>query len=49
MGADLAYIGSPFIATKEARAVDAYKQMIVDSASSDIVYSITSPAFTATI
>ncbi|MBA8877223.1 NAD(P)H-dependent flavin oxidoreductase [Phyllobacterium myrsinacearum] len=39
MGADLAYIGSPFIATKEARAVDAYKQMIVDSASSDIVYS----------
>ncbi|WP_288191689.1 nitronate monooxygenase family protein [uncultured Phyllobacterium sp.] len=39
MGADLAYIGSPFIATKEARAVDAYKQMIVDSVSSDIVYS----------
>ncbi|WP_377294945.1 NAD(P)H-dependent flavin oxidoreductase [Rhizobium sp. SG2393] len=39
MGADLAYIGSPFIATEEARAVDAYKQMIVDSAASDIVYS----------
>lgn len=39
MGADLAYIGSPFIATREARAVDAYKQMIVDSVSSDIVYS----------
>ncbi|SDP89203.1 nitronate monooxygenase family protein [Phyllobacterium sp. OV277] len=39
MGADLAYIGSPFIATTEARAVDGYKQMIVDSASSDIVYS----------
>ena len=39
MGADLAYIGSPFIATNEARAVDSYKQMIVDSASSDIVYS----------
>jgi nitronate monooxygenase len=39
MGADLAYIGSPFIATTEARAVDEYKQMIVDSASSDIVYS----------
>ena len=39
MGADLAYIGSPFIATNEARAVDGYKQMIVDSASSDIVYS----------
>lgn len=39
MGADLAYIGSPFIATDEARAVDAYKQMIVDSNSDDIVYS----------
>jgi nitronate monooxygenase len=39
MGADLAYIGSPFIATPEARAVDAYKQMIVDSAAKDIVYS----------
>src|SRR5690606_34193861 len=39
MGADLAYIGSPFIATTEARATDAYKQMIVDSNSSDIVYS----------
>ena len=39
MGADLAYIGSAFIATTEARAVDAYKQMIVDSKASDIVYS----------
>ncbi len=39
MGADLAYIGSPFIATKEARAADAYKQMIVEGASKDIVYS----------
>ena len=39
MGADLAYIGSPFIATKEARAVEAYKQMIVDSRAADIVYS----------
>ncbi len=39
MGADLAYIGSPFIATTEARASDGYKQMIVDSNSSDIVYS----------
>ncbi|MEP7455705.1 nitronate monooxygenase family protein [Phyllobacterium sp. SB3] len=39
MGADLAYIGSSFIATEEARAVDDYKKMIVDSASSDIVYS----------
>ena len=39
MGADLAYIGTPFIATDEARAVDDYKQMIVDSAAADIVYS----------
>jgi nitronate monooxygenase len=39
MGADLAYIGSPFIATDEARAADGYKQMIVDSDSDDIVYS----------
>lgn len=39
MGADLAYIGSPFIATEQARASDAYKQMIVDSNASDIVYS----------
>ena len=39
MGADLAYIGSPFIATHEARAVDEYKRMIVDSKAADIVYS----------
>ncbi|WP_418320492.1 NAD(P)H-dependent flavin oxidoreductase [Piscinibacter sakaiensis] len=39
MGADFAYIGSAFIATDEARAADAYKQMIVDSSSDDIVYS----------
>ena len=39
MGADLAYIGSPFISTTEARAGDDYKQMIVGSTSSDIVYS----------
>lgn len=39
MGADLAYIGSAFIATHEARAVEGYKQMIVDSDSDDIVYS----------
>ena len=38
-GADLAYIGSAFIATHEARASDAYKQMIVQSNSDDIVYS----------
>ena len=39
IGADFAYIGSAFIATNEARAVDAYKQMVVDSKASDIVYS----------
>ncbi|WP_420468637.1 NAD(P)H-dependent flavin oxidoreductase [Panacagrimonas sp.] len=39
MGADFAYIGSPFIATVEARAAEAYKQCIVDSTSDDIVYS----------
>ncbi|MCO5156273.1 MAG: nitronate monooxygenase family protein [Aquamicrobium sp.] len=39
MGADLAYIGSPFIATREARATDAYKEMIVESNAADIVYS----------
>src|SRR5512140_2779315 len=39
MGADLAYIGSAFIATHEARASDAYKQAIVDCDSDDIVYS----------
>ena len=41
MGADLAYIGSPFIATPEARAVDEYKDMIVSSEAKDIVYSNT--------
>lgn len=39
MGADLAYIGSRFIATKEANAVEDYKQMVVDCAANDIVYS----------
>ena len=39
MGADVAYIGSAFIATREANAKDEYKQMIVDSASADIVYT----------
>ncbi len=39
MGADFGYIGSAFIATTEARAVEGYKQMIVDSKASDIVYS----------
>jgi nitronate monooxygenase len=39
MGADLAYLGSAFIATTEANAEQAYKQAIVDHASSDIIYS----------
>jgi nitronate monooxygenase len=39
MGADFAYIGSAFIATEEARAVDAYKQAILEGSSEDIVYS----------
>lgn len=39
MGADLAYIGTRFIATTEARASEAYKQMIVDSSAKDVVYS----------
>ena len=39
MGADFAYIGSPFIATDEARASEAYKQCVVDSSSDDIVYT----------
>ncbi|MEQ1403887.1 nitronate monooxygenase family protein [Neorhizobium sp. Rsf11] len=39
MGADMAYIGSPFIATHEARASESYKQMMVDSNAADIVYS----------
>ena len=39
MGADLAYIGSAFIATDEARASEAYKQAVVDGDSDEIVYS----------
>lgn len=39
MGADLAYIGSAFIATTEANADPRYKQAIVDSSAEDIVYS----------
>ena len=39
MGADLAYIGSRFIASTEANAEDGYKQMLVESAADDIVYS----------
>ena len=39
MGADFAYIGSAFIATDEARAVEGYKQAIVEGSSDEIVYS----------
>jgi nitronate monooxygenase len=39
MGADLAYIGSPFIATDEANATPGYKQGIVEGKAADIVYS----------
>jgi nitronate monooxygenase len=39
MGADLAYIGSSFIATQEANAEQPYKQSLVDSSSDDIVLS----------
>jgi nitronate monooxygenase len=39
MGADLAYVGSAFIATQEANADPAYKQMIVESSGEDIVYT----------
>jgi nitronate monooxygenase len=38
-GADLAYVGSPFIATDEANASEAYKQGIVDGSAADIVYT----------
>jgi nitronate monooxygenase len=39
MGADLAYLGTRFIATRESNAVDGYKQMIVASGAKDIVYT----------
>lgn len=38
-GADFAYVGSAFLSTREANNDAAYKQMIVDSSASDIVYS----------
>ena len=43
LGADLAYIGTRFIATKEANATDEYKHMILSSTANDIVYT---PEFT---
>jgi nitronate monooxygenase len=45
MGADLAYIGTRFIATTEANAAPAYKQMIVESSASDVLYT---PYFSGT-
>jgi nitronate monooxygenase len=39
LGADFAYMGTRFIATKEANADEGYKQMLIDSAADDIVYS----------
>ena len=39
LGADLAYIGTRFIATEEANAMPGYKDMIVDSKSADVVYT----------
>jgi nitronate monooxygenase len=38
-GADLAYVGSPFIATEEANAPDDYKKAIVEGGAADIVYT----------
>ena len=43
IGADLAYLGTRFIATREGNAPAAYKEMIVDSTSADIIYT---PLFT---
>jgi nitronate monooxygenase len=39
LGADFAYVGSAFIATREANAVDRYKEMVAASGAEDIVYS----------
>jgi len=41
MGADFAYVGTRFIATKEANASQGYKDMIIDSSANDIMYSST--------
>jgi nitronate monooxygenase len=43
MGADLAYLGTRFVASAEANAAEGYKRMIVDSRAADIVYT---PYFT---
>ena len=39
MGCDLAYLGTRFIATREANAPDRYKQMIADARAADVVYT----------
>lgn len=39
LGADLAYLGSRFIATQECRAEEAFKQMVLDSTAEDVVYT----------
>jgi nitronate monooxygenase len=39
LGADMAYIGTRFLATAEAHVPEGYKQMIVDSSSDDVVYT----------
>ncbi|MEL7028089.1 MAG: nitronate monooxygenase family protein [Pseudomonadota bacterium] len=39
MGADLAYVGTRFIATEEANANQDYKQMLIDHAAKDVVYT----------
>jgi len=39
MGADLAYLGTRFISTRESMAQPAFKQMIVDAAAKDIIYT----------
>ena len=49
LGADFAYIGSAFIATKEANAVEGYKQMITSSSAEDTSIPTCSPAYTAII
>ncbi len=45
MGADMAYMGTRFIATEEANAAPGYKQMIVESSASDVLYT---PYFSST-
>jgi len=48
MGADLAYMGTRWIATPEANVSDDYRRTILESTAADIVYRISSPACMAT-